>query len=91
MLFARDDITGEDIDGDPEQFEQFVSSGLIDVAEYPPNYDPDDPEQEVIVARNIRVKLSLTSEPYNDTQSFQHISVKNALKYIKKFAKDLKE
>lgn len=91
MLFARDDISGDEIQGDPAEFEQFVKEGLIDIADYPPNYDPNDPNQPVIVARNIKVKVSVTSEPYNDTQSFQHISVKNALKYIKDFAKDLKE
>ena len=91
MLCARDDITGEELNGDPAEFEEFIREGLVDIAEYPQDYDPDDPEQDVIVPRNIKLKLSVTSEPYNDTQSFQHISVKNALKYIKKFTKDLKE
>lgn len=91
MLYAKCDISGDDIDGNPRDFEEFVREQTVDIADYPPQYDPDDPDQEVIPARNLFIRISLISQPYEDGRSFDHISNKTAVKIVKEMVKDLKE
>lgn len=92
MLFARSDIGDKDeIEGDPEDFESFYHSENIDLAKYPPNYDPFDPDQEEI--KSIIVKVSLFVQPTSqgEGKSFNHISPKEAVKIIKKVVQGLKD
>ncbi len=94
MLYARSDIGEKDeLAGDPKQFEEFVHTETIDVAEYPPGYDPKDPQQPVIEPVIVRVTLSIepTAKDAGTGKSFDHISRKEAVKLLKETVQGLKD
>ncbi len=92
MLFARSDIGNNDeLIGDPKEFEEFVHTETIDVADYPPGYDPNDPAQPVIEPIMIRITLAVEPTALGTGKSFNHISRKEAVKILKKKVKELKD
>ena len=91
MLYARCDVCDkEEIVGRPSDFEEFVHLSDEDQVDYPPDYDPEDPDTELIDPLIVTIKMSVTSTPFKDGKSFDHICTKCAVKIIKDKAQDLK-
>jgi hypothetical protein len=91
-LFARSDFEDkEELEGDPGSFERFAYQQQHDLAEYPQNYDPEDPGQELIEPIMVLITIRIDPTSIGEAKSFEHIGNKTAVKLLKKIIKAFKD